>query len=159
MRIPVLFYPCKPISTVNFCFIFFCIKSKLEDEEKKTFHNIFFPYPFSWLILVNTKQKTYQNNCCKWVFLFIYFFTLSKYNKKKIARVYNRQTERKYLENRNFVFPLIRFCMLWCALFQVSDTDLEVIAATTGKSPSEDSGLGLTVPDIRNRYIFKNFFE
>uniref|UniRef100_A0A182JJS3 Uncharacterized protein n=1 Tax=Anopheles atroparvus TaxID=41427 RepID=A0A182JJS3_ANOAO len=37
-------------------------------------------------------------------------------------------------------------------LFQVSETDLEVIEAT-GRSPAEDSGLGLasTMPDIRNR--------
>ena len=40
-----------------------------------------------------------------------------------------------------------------CKNFQVSDTDLEVIETTTGRSPSEDSGLGMTVPDIRNRYF------
>lgn len=67
---------------------------------------------------------------------------------------------RSYRSIDLFIFfcqkKIILFCLLnrnvW-KLLQVSDTDLEIIEATTGKSPSEDSGLGLTVPDIRNRYI------
>lgn len=37
-------------------------------------------------------------------------------------------------------------------LIQVTDLDIEV-TKVTGKSPSEDSGLGMGVTDIRQRYI------
>lgn len=52
--------------------------------------------------------------------------------------------KKKLISNLNEYFVCVND-------LQVSDTDLEVIAAT-GRSPSEDSGVGMTVPDIRNRY-------
>lgn len=52
-----------------------------------------------------------------------------------------------------YVFRTINLFSLYLKKYlQVTDMDLEIIAAT-GNSPSSDSGLGMTVSDLKIRYL------